>query len=148
MIKFEKSIFINRPQQDVFDFYSNLENETQWRNLKSVKQTSEGPIGAGSTWRETGEFLGREFELDIEMISYDPPRQYIAKTISGPFPVEVSNSLEAHDGGTLITVSARAEIGGFFKLAEGLVKKQLESQMHSEYETLKQILEAVPEKTV
>jgi uncharacterized membrane protein len=142
MITFEKSIFINRPQQEVFDFLSNLENDAQWRNLESVKQTSDGPIGAGSTWRETGKFLGREIVLDIEMISDDPPDQFITKTISGPIPMEVTHKFEAQDGGTLVTLSAKAEVGGIFKMAEGLVAKQAEKQFETDWAVLKKLLEA------
>ena len=29
MYKFEKSVFINRPQQEVFDFVTNLANDAQ-----------------------------------------------------------------------------------------------------------------------
>jgi uncharacterized membrane protein len=142
MITFEKSIFINRPQQEVFDFLSNLENGIQWRSLESAKRTSDGPIGAGSTWREASKFLGREIELDIEMISYDPPHQFINKTIGRQLPMEVTNKFEPQDGGTLYTVSAKGELGGFFKMAEGLVVKQAEKQIETEQATLKKLLEA------
>jgi ligand-binding SRPBCC domain-containing protein len=142
MITFEKTIFINRPQQEVFDFMSNLENDAQWRSLESVKRTSGGPIGAGSTWRETSKFMGREIEFEVEFISYDPPHQFVAKTTSGPFPMEITNKFETQDGGTLITLSANAEVGGFFKMAEGLVSKQAQKQLESDWAALKKLLEA------
>jgi uncharacterized membrane protein len=142
MIAFEKTVFINRPQQEVFDFMRNLENDAQWRSLESIKQTSDGPIGAGSTWRETSKFLGREIEFDIEMIRYDPPNQFSVKTISGPIPMEITNKFDAQDGGTLISLSATAEIGGFFKMAEGLVSQQAQKHLESDWAALKKLLEA------
>jgi uncharacterized membrane protein len=142
MIKIEKSIFIDRPQREVFDFMSNLENDTQWRNLESAKRTSDGPISTGSTWREASKFMGREIELNIEFISFDPPHKFVAKTTSGPFPMEVTNKFETQDGGTLISLSATAEVGGFFKMAEGLVAKQAEKQVEAEWAALKKLLEA------
>jgi carbon monoxide dehydrogenase subunit G len=142
MITFEKTIFINRPQQEVFDFMSNLENDAQWRSLESIKRTSDGPIGAGSTWRETGKFMGRGIEFDVEFMSYDPPHQFVVKTTSGPFPMEITNKFEDQDGGTLLSLSATAEVGGFFKMAEGLVSKQAEKQIESDWAALKKLLEA------
>lgn len=143
MIKFEKSIFINRPQQEVFDFMSNFENDAQWQSgLVSTKRISDGPIGVGSTWRQASKFLGREIEFDIEMISYDPPHQVGGKSISGPFPVESTSKFEAQDGGTLLTITGQGEIGGFFKMAEGLVMKQFEKQFESDLAALKKLLEA------
>jgi uncharacterized membrane protein len=143
MIKFEKSIFINRPQQEVFDFLSNFENDTQWQSsLISAVRISDGPTGEGSTWRYTSKYLGREAEADIEMTSYDPPHQISAKTISGPVPVESTNKFEAQDGGTLVTTSIQAEIGGFFKIAEGLAGKQIEKQIEADRAALKKLLES------
>ena len=31
MFKFEKSIMINRPQQEVFDFVTDLANDSKWQ---------------------------------------------------------------------------------------------------------------------
>ena len=43
MIAFEKSFFINRPQQEVFDFISNPANHTQWQgSFESSEWTSDG----------------------------------------------------------------------------------------------------------
>ena len=143
MIQFEKSILINRPKQEVFDFMSNFENDTQWQSsLVSAKRTSDRPIGVSSTWRFANKFLGREAEFDIEMTSYNPSHQFSSKTISGPVPVETTNKFETQDGGTLITTSVQVEIGGFFKMAEGLVGKQIEKQIDADSAALKRLLEA------
>ena len=84
MFKFEKSIMINRPQQEVFDFVTDLANDSKWQTgIVSVERTSEGPIGAGSTWRYKLKFMGREMEAEIELTSYDPPNQASVKSIGG-----------------------------------------------------------------
>jgi hypothetical protein len=44
--------------------------------------------------------------------------------------------------GTKVTMAGQIEAGGFFKLAEGLVKKQLESQFVTNLEALKLLLES------
>jgi len=70
MYKFEKSIMINRPQQEVFDFVTNLSNDSKWQSgIVSVERTSDGPIGAGSTWVYKLKFLGREMEAEIKLTS-------------------------------------------------------------------------------
>jgi len=129
MIKFEKSIFINRPQQEVFDYVTDLGNDPKWQSaIESVERTSEGPIGAGSTWRYMTKFLGRKVETEIETTSYDPPNQASVKAISGPMPFENTYKFESKDNGTQLSINGQAEIVGFCKLAEGLVGKQLEKQ--------------------
>jgi uncharacterized membrane protein len=48
LFKYEKNILINRLQQEVFDFMTNLANDPKWQsNIESVEQTADGPIGVG-----------------------------------------------------------------------------------------------------
>jgi uncharacterized membrane protein len=143
MIKFKKSILINRPQQEVFDFVTDLSNDSQWQSsIESVEQVSDGPIGVGSTWRYVTKFLGRKNETEIQMTSYEPPHRSSVKAVSGPIPFENTHKFQKQDGGTLLTLIGQAEIGGFFKMAEGLVSKQMEKQMDADGAALKRLLEA------
>ena len=143
MYKFEKSVMINRPQQEVFDFVTNLANDSKWQSgIESVERTSDGPIRAGSTWRYKLKFMGRKLEADIELTSYDPPNQASVKSIGGPVPFENTYKFESKNGGTQMTFNGQAEIGGFFKMAEGLVGKQMEKQMDADGAALKKLLEA------
>ena len=143
MFKFEKSIMIDRPQQEVFEFVMNLENDSKWQGtIVSVKQISDGPIGVGSTFRYETKFLGRKSETEIQLTSYDPPNGASVKAVNGPVPFENTYKFESRGDRTQMTFSGQAEIGGFFKMAEGLVGKQLEKQMDSDGAALKKLLEA------
>jgi uncharacterized membrane protein len=142
MYKFSKSIMINRPQQEVFDFVTDLSNDSKWQSsIVSVERTSDGPIGAGSTWVYKLKFLGREMEAEIELTGYDSPNQASVKSINGPVPFENTYQFESNGNGTQMTFSGQAEIGGFFKMAEGLVGKQFEKQMEADGAALKKLLE-------
>jgi carbon monoxide dehydrogenase subunit G len=143
MIKIEKSVLIKRPQQEVFDFVTDLSNDSKWQSsIESVERVSDGPIGVGSTWRYVTKFLGRKNETEIQMTSYDPPHQSRVKAVSGPIPFENTHTFQAQDGGTLLTFTGQAEIGGFFKMAEGLAAKQIEKQLETDGAALKKLLEA------
>jgi uncharacterized membrane protein len=143
MFKYEKSVFINRPQQEVFDFVTDLSNDPKWQSrIESVERVSEGPIGVGSTWRYVSKILGRKNETDIQMTSYEPPHQSSVKAVSGPIPFENTHKYQAQDGGTLLTFTGQAEIGGFFKMAEGLAGKQIEKQIEADAAQLKKLMEA------
>lgn len=143
MFKFEKSIFINRPQQEMFDYVNDPANNAQWQSGVELSEwTSESPYGVGSTMKMVRSMLGRKTESTIEVTKWDPPKQSGNKTVSGPVPVEVTTTFEAQEDGTLLTITGQAEFGGFFKMAEGLVGKQVEKQIESDLAALKQILEA------
>ena len=52
MGKFTLSVFINRSQQDVFDFLSNPANLSKWNSdFESAEWTSSDVPGIGSTYR-------------------------------------------------------------------------------------------------
>ncbi len=143
MITFEKSLFINHPPQEVFDFVSNPANDTEWRNsAESAEWVSEGPPGVGSTQHAVSKFLGRKIDSTVEITAWDPPNRYGQKVVSGPVPFEVTIKFEPKENGTQLTIGGDAEFGGFFKMAEGLVGKQLEKQIDTDFNALKLVMEA------
>ena len=143
MFTFEKSLFINRPPQEVFDFVSDPAKDTEWRNTAgSSEWTSEGPPGVGSTLHSVDKFLGRKIDSTAEITAWDPPNLYGQKVLSGPIPFEFTIKFESKENGTQLTMSGEAEPGGFFKIAEGLVGKQLEKQLDTDFNALKLVLEA------
>jgi len=143
MFSIEKSIIINSPQQEVFDYTANPANAHKWQGqVLSLEWGSEGPHGAGSTQRATARFLGRDIESTSEITIWDPPNQHGFKSIGGPIPIEGGMKFEPNGKGTKVTMGGQIDASGFFKLAEGLVKRQLESQFVTNLEALKLLLES------
>lgn len=143
MVKLENTVFINRSPKDVFDYINEPSNSPNYQSgTKSASWVSDGPIGVGSTWKATASVLGRELEAEMQITDWQPPLQTTFKTISGPIPFEVTAKVEPQDNGTLLTFSGKVELGGFFKIAEGLAAKQLENQMKEDNQRLKKLLES------
>jgi carbon monoxide dehydrogenase subunit G len=143
MVKFDTEVIINRSQQEIFDFVSNPANDNQWQGSnQSAEWTSERPVGVGSTQRSVARFLGRNIDSELEVTAWDPPNMYAFKAASGPIPFEATMEFEASESGTQVTMHGTAEAGGFFKIAEGLVGRQLQKQMKSDFAALKQLMEA------
>lgn len=142
MIKFEKRYYIDRPKQEVFDFVTDPANDAKWRDsASSAEWISEGPVGVGSTQRSVDKFLGRKIELTTEVTAWDPPNKYGLKTLSGPIPTESTITFESEGSGTQLTINGQVEFGGFFKMTEGLVGKQVEKQLDTDFNGLKRVLE-------
>jgi uncharacterized membrane protein len=140
MITVEKSIVINRPLQEVFDYVTNPTNNVQWqRSTQSAEWTSDGPPGVGSTYKVVNRFLWRTMESTAEIMAWDPPNTLSAKAVSGPIPFEATYKFEAQGDGTKMTFTSQAEIGGFFKR---LVSKQFEKQLDTSTNALKLVLES------
>jgi len=143
MFQVETSIVINRPIEDVFAVLSNLENNPKWASgfLEATK-TSQGPIGVGTTWHVVQKALGQRLESDVEVIAYEANRTCVHKGKGGPMAVEMRQTYEPVAGGTRVSLAFEAEPGGFFKLAEPLVKSFAKRALETDLANLKDLMEA------
>lgn len=143
MFETKNSIYIKRSPQDVFDVITDPDKISLWQNLaESVEWDSNGSPGVGSNLKIVARFLGRKIESQVQITAWDPPRRFSYKSVNGPYPSEVTNTLESQDEGTLLTNQGKGEMGSFFKLAEGLVVRQLEKQVDTNHESLKLLMES------
>ena len=143
MAKFEINLVINRPIEEVFDFVSNSENLPRWRSTSlEVKKTSEGPIGAGSTFRGRFTFLGRQFDGNVVVTAYEANRVFVSKMAEGPFPLETGYTLQPAENGTHVAFVVEGAPGGFFKFAEPLVVSMAKRAYDTDLQNLKEMLEA------
>jgi carbon monoxide dehydrogenase subunit G len=142
MFSVDKSVHIDKPAADVFSFVSDFANDAKWQSgVVRSEQTSAGPLGKGTTGQTVQKFMGRELKNDLEVTTFDPPKRFGAKTTSGPVQFEVMCTLEEMGGGTHMTVHMEGEPGGFFKVAEGMVKNELNKSLDTDLAKLKQMLE-------
>ena len=140
MIKVTHSIIINASPKEVFEFSHDPVNSARWQSgVDSIELDGEQVVGAQYT--EVRKFMGREMRTTLEVTQMEAPNLWAAKTLTGPVPYQVTVTYEAVDGGTKMTTTVEAEPGGFFKLAEGAVRKQLESGLKEDSETLKGMIE-------
>jgi uncharacterized protein YndB with AHSA1/START domain len=143
-IRQEHTVVIDRPIEEVFAFATDPDNVSLWQSTSlETEQTSEGPVGVGTTFRDTSKFLGRRIESTYEVTENDPPHKQCMRITSGPIPGSGCYALEPTDGGsTRFTQNFEADVGGFFRLAEPLVGRAIRRQMEADMATLKDLLEA------
>jgi carbon monoxide dehydrogenase subunit G len=146
MQKFTVSVFINRSQQDVFDFLSNPANFERWMPLmQSAAWTSGGEPGVGTTGRGTMKMAGREMALLLEVTRWDAPDRIGFKILNVQFPIEGTEyvyRLEPEDGGTRLTLDGEFEMVGILRFAAGLMSKTYVKSNGHELNIAKQLLEA------
>ena len=140
------SVFINRSQQDVFDFLSNPANLSKWSSaFESAEWATSGAPGVGSTYRVSARMLGSKKEGSFEIVRWDRPNLYSYKMNQRVFPIERLESiitLEPINNGTQVTFESQFEIVGVLKFAEGFFTRMGEKQDGRNFEIAKQILEA------
>ncbi|MFH1185663.1 MAG: SRPBCC family protein [Chloroflexota bacterium] len=142
MISVEKSVQVNRPIGEVFAYATDISKNAEWSaDIVRAEQTSPGPVGVGATSVLVQKFLGKEMKNDVAVTVYDPPHRFGFKTTSGPVQFEGMQTFEEVEGGTRMTFSMKGEAGGFFKVAEGLLGKEVEKSFERDLKTLKAKLE-------
>jgi hypothetical protein len=146
MGQFTLSVFINRPQQDVFDFLSNPANLSKWdADFGSAEWTSSDAPGIGLTYRASGRRLGSQKDGFFEIVQWDRPNRYSYKVKERMFlfeHAETTITLKTKDNGTEATFESQFEIVGRLKLAEGIVARMGKKRIEGNLDAAKRLLEA------
>ena len=143
MIFARSEITLERSPQEVWDFLMEPGNQARWQNaVLSVRTEPEGPIGLGTKYFETRQLLGKRFDLSFVVSRFDPPGHSAIELTSGPFTGGANYTLQEDDGGTRMTLGLRVDVGGFFKLAEPVVRSILIREMERNLQDLKVLVEA------
>jgi hypothetical protein len=111
--------------------------------VSNLRQTSEGPIGVGSTFAQSVEIFGQRFDGVIQITQYEPSRAFAFKVVQGPFPLANAMTFAPLDANrTNLTMIGEAEPGKVLKLAGPLLVPMVKKQLETQVATLKRLLES------
>ena len=141
--RIESTVMIGRPVEEVFAYVLELEqNGPSWApDLESVEQTSEGPVGAGTTFRQVQNVMGKRRDTSLEFTAVEPNRSIEARAMLGPIAPRARVTFEQSDGQTRVTVKGEANPRGAMKLLTPLVKRQGQRMWDARLAQLKRVLE-------
>jgi uncharacterized membrane protein len=143
MSKIERSIVIDRPVQQVWDFVHDTGNDALWQTtLVESKVLTEGPKRVGTRVKEVRRFLGLRVDMTVELTEFAPQQRSSLKAVSGGIPLSGSYVLEAHDEGTRLTVTGELDAHRAFKLAEPVFARMTSRELEASLGHLKDLLEA------
>jgi carbon monoxide dehydrogenase subunit G len=140
MISKEISVFVARPVEEVFHFMNDFSRVQEWQE-DVIRAEIHGDWAVGATGVFVQKLMGREINSDFEVTAYDPPNEVCFASTAGPVSFVGCQRCVAQEGGTLLTTTIEAEVGGFFKVAEGIVGNQLESSFQRDFDNLKALME-------
>ena len=99
----EKTITINAPAEKVFGYIADFPRHSEWAQHKlRIEQTSQGPIGNGTTFKSVGHQMGRDSEDTVTITEFLANRKiaYEAEGKEGRFRHWIE--LQPGDGGTQV----------------------------------------------
>jgi carbon monoxide dehydrogenase subunit G len=147
-MRYENSVTIERPVEDVFTYMTTVENSPTWQSpVLEARQTSSGPLGVGATFVVTAKVLGRQFQSTAEITAWNPPHSWTVKTTSGPLHGTGQFTLTPQGGSTRVDAVSDLEPTGFFKLAGPAFEQLAKRQAQQDLETLKAALESRADPT-
>jgi uncharacterized protein YndB with AHSA1/START domain len=143
MTEFEFDVVIDRPAEEVFAFVTNPANVSKWQtSIVEMRQTTDGPVGVGTRLVEVRHFLGRRFEVVMDVIEHEPSKRYRMR-ISGAIPGTVGATFAPIDGQTKVTFALKTEASGFFRVAEPVFARMAKREFASNAGHLKDLLEGL-----
>jgi uncharacterized membrane protein len=141
MIQHEVTIHLNQPVDQVFSFLMDTGKLTTWQsNLIKMELLTEGPLRAGSRFREVRRLGKKETEIQGEITALEPNKRFETKTLTKP-QVTVSYSFESEAGGTRLKHKFVTLTSGLMRLLEPLIASSIKKESESDFETLKRVLE-------
>jgi carbon monoxide dehydrogenase subunit G len=76
-MNFQTSIQVDADPARTFAAFTDLRNAaTNIRGIKHIEVLTDGPVRAGTQFRETRTMFGRDAEEKMEVTAFDPPRSY------------------------------------------------------------------------
>jgi uncharacterized membrane protein len=142
MSTIERSIVIERPVQEVWDFVQDTSKDALWQTTLVQSQVlTEGPRRVGTQVQEVRRFLGVQIPMTLELTEFEPERRSSLKAVAGGIPLSGSYMLEPLDGGTKLTVTGELEAHRLFKLAEPVFARMTSRELEASLGHLKDLLE-------
>lgn len=105
MPRFEKSIDINVPPQQAYDYLSDITKHGEWgsHNL-TVEKTSDGPVAVGSTFGSTGHQMGTHKGV-VTITALDPGKKIVYESSDDTGVMRHAFEFAPQNGGIRVTKS-------------------------------------------
>jgi carbon monoxide dehydrogenase subunit G len=130
---------IARSIENVFDYLADPRNEPAWLpGATSVQKTSDGPVGAGSTF--VGQYR-RAGRVGLELVEFERPRHVTFRARSKIVNFDDSVDLAPVDSGTRLTARMTAEPQGVMRLLAPLMARTMQRQFSANWDHLRRALE-------
>ncbi len=142
MGRFEESITIDRPVEDVFAYATAIQNWPLWHEtIVESEQTSQGAVGVGTTFKAKAHMDGRTMEFTGTMTGYDPYKRSSKVMDFGNFVIDDTLMFDPANGGTRFTMVYDVKVRGLAKLMSSRVNNGMHEELKQGVSKLKAVLE-------
>jgi uncharacterized membrane protein len=138
----QRKITIDRPVDQVFDFFTDHGNDQKWRrHVKEIDPKRQSPVGTTIHQVVSGPG-GRGIPSDIEVTANEPPSRYAFRVVAGPVRPVGELTFTPSGTGTEVSMSLSAELSGIKKVFMArAVQKSMDAEVGA-LDTAKRLIEA------
>lgn len=145
MARYEQSIVIRRPVEEVFAYMDDVRREPEWQTqLVEAEQTPSGPTAVGTRKRYVSRFLGKRLENTYVVKTYERNRRLVARSTPDSV-LDATSDLrwEPVPEGTRVTMALDGTAAGPLRFVPGaLLQSTFEKEVSATLTRLKERLEA------
>ncbi len=141
-------IFIAAPPEEVWALISDLERGPEWSVVTlDCEITSEGPPGAGCTYRAVSKFVASKITTEHEITQWVPPRRMVSKVTKGAESTLIQTCEPCGEGTVLSMSNEFAVPTGLPRFLVEKVERQVTDTIAAELARIKEVVEAVSGKS-
>jgi carbon monoxide dehydrogenase subunit G len=126
MVDVSRSLTVGAPLPAVVEYLKDFAHAEEWDpGTVSCVQTTEGPVGIGTEWRNVSQFRGKETTLTYRLERAEERRLVFVGTNKTATSTD-DITFAGVDEGTTITYHAHVMFHGLAKLADPFLKKEFD----------------------
>ena len=104
MALIERQTTINAPVADVFTYLADFPRHSEWAaHSLQIQQTSEGPVGMGTTFTSVGHQMGRDHSDQVTITDFVPNSRIAFESVGEVGRMRHHFLLQEEGGGTRLT---------------------------------------------
>ena len=141
MIRYDSSVRVNRPPEEVFRFLVEPEKQALWSDVP-MRPVTDGPFVTGKRFEVSFGMGPAKATLGLELTAVETDRLMAWRTYSGPIRWTGEYRLAADGEGTALSQQGELVFTGLWRLAEPLVGAEIRTAEIKELDKLKAAAEA------
>lgn len=145
--RFESSVVIDRPIEEVFAFLADGENDPKFSpRVLEIRKTTDGPPGVGTVYASTVKDAGMKTQREFELTEFEPNRRirWAERSKNAITAPEGGYDFAPEGDGTRVTVFNVLEGHGLGKLITPLALRSARKGADDFAAAIKRAVEAAP----
>lgn len=142
MIRVSNTITIARSLDDVFQYVADYNNNPNWMPVQSVQPITDGPIRAGTKFKQQFHMMGSDYEMDCLIREIEHGKKISFEYVAPVFKWAGVVLFAPNAAGTHVKAQGNVELSGSLRLTETLIAPKVRNLINNTAPKLKQVLES------